>query len=54
MLIQETEKISVTYRLSKTGRNILKLLSKKLALSHTSLVEIALRDLAKKENVDFE
>jgi len=54
MLIKETEKISVTYRLSQTGRNILKVLSKKLALSHTSLVEIALRDLAKKEKLDIE
>ena len=44
-------KISVAYRLTENAVRLLALLSERLGLSKTSVVELAIRDMAKKQKV---
>ena len=48
------DRIRVNYIISKTAKNLLIALSSKLGLKHTSLIEIAIRELAKKEEITLE
>jgi hypothetical protein len=45
-------KLSATYRLSKECKRLIAALSAKLAISYTSVIELAVRAMAKKEKVD--
>jgi predicted transcriptional regulator len=45
------KRINTTVRLSKVGKELLELLSELHCLSHSAVMEIALREKAKRENV---
>lgn len=45
------EKISTSIRLTKEGKQIVDRLSKRLGIDKSSVLELAIRELAKKENV---
>ncbi len=49
-----SKKKLVNYTLSETARKAIKNLAIKLGINNTSVVETAVRDMARKESIDLE